>query len=63
MKYQIYLNKDTSEIINKMADKDNLKPATFIKQMIESLMNIAKQSAFAAEKELEKYGNREHKSV
>lgn len=62
MKYQIYLNKDTSEIINKMAQKDNKKPATFIKQMLESLMNIAKQTAFATEKELSKYGNREPQS-
>lgn len=60
MKYQIYLNAETSEIINKMADKDNKKPNTFIKQMLESIMKIAKQTALATEEELNKYGTREH---
>ena len=61
MKYQIYLNAETSEIINKMAEKDQKKPATFIKQMIESIMRVAKQTALATETEIKKYGYREPK--
>lgn len=57
MKYQIYLNKETSEIINKCAQKDGKKPSTFIKQMLESLFRIAKSSAIALEKESQLYGN------
>lgn len=61
MKYQIYLNQETSEIINKMAEKDEKKPSTFIKQMLESIMRIAKQTAIATDKEMKLYGTGEHK--
>lgn len=61
MKYQIYLNKETSELVNKFAEKDGKKPATFIKNMLESIIKIAQASARASEEELKKYGNREPK--
>lgn len=62
MKYQIYLNKETSEIIQKCAEKDGKKPATFIKQMLESLFRIAKAGALQMEKEKDLYGTGEQQS-
>lgn len=35
MKYQIYLNKETTEIVNYLANKNDMKPSTFIKLMVE----------------------------
>lgn len=37
MKYQIYLNKETSEFIEFVAKNDKKKPATVIKHLVESL--------------------------
>lgn len=42
MRYQIYLDKETSEIINTCAEHDNQKPATLIKQLLESMFHLAK---------------------
>lgn len=56
MKYQIYLNKTTSETIEKMANHDGVKPCTYIKQMIESLISITLATLKATEMEAEKYG-------
>ena len=36
MKYQIYLQKDVSDIINAVATSLNKKPSTLIKEMLES---------------------------
>lgn len=45
MKYQIYLNKFTSEIVNKMAEEINIKPATMIKEIFETnVLNGYKQA-------------------
>ena len=41
MKYQIYLQKDVSDIINVAAMHYNKKPATLIKEMLESNFRIA----------------------
>jgi len=35
MKYQIYLQKDVSDIINKIAKFEGKKPNTFIKDILE----------------------------
>lgn len=58
MKYQIYLNKETSELINTCATHDNIKPSTMIKQLLEGMFKIASETANATEKELIKYGKR-----
>lgn len=50
MKYQIYLQKDVSEVINTVATHLNKKPSTLIKEMLESNFRIAMQQ----EKELQK---------
>lgn len=52
MKYQIYLNKDTSTLINDLAQKNNQKPATLIKQLVEGCMRIASATKEATENEL-----------
>lgn len=41
MKYQIYLNKKTSDFINKASKQSNMKQATFIKQMIEGIIEAS----------------------
>lgn len=45
MKYQIYLQKDVSEIINKVAKTLGKKPSTMIKEMLESNFRTAYQDA------------------
>ena len=52
MKYQIYLNKEASETINAMAQYDNKKPATLIKELMESMLRVAKATFEATEKEI-----------
>lgn len=62
MKYQIYLNKDTSILINELAEKSNSKPNTYIKKFLEAFMRIYKASENQVEKELIKeYGNQQPK--
>lgn len=57
MKYQIYLNKETSIIVNELASKNNDKPNTYIKKFIEAFMRIYKASENQLQKELIKeYG-------
>lgn len=53
MKYQIYLNKDTSILINELAEKNNSKPNTYIKKFLEAFMRIYKASETQISKELE----------
>lgn len=57
MKYQIYLNKDTSTIIEACALKDNKKPNTLIKELLESMFRIAQATANQTQMEINKYGN------
>lgn len=52
MKYQIYLNKETSMIINELAQKDNSKPNTFIKKFVEGFMRIYNATQDQVNKEL-----------
>jgi hypothetical protein len=54
MKYQIYLNKETSELINKIAEREGLKPSTTIKRLLESVYNAAKVASFELEKKIKK---------
>lgn len=42
MKYQVYLNKETSSFINKLAEKSNKKPNTCIKELIEQFVSLSK---------------------
>lgn len=39
MKYQVYLNKNASEAINSMANKEGIKPCQLIKAMIEGMID------------------------
>lgn len=41
MRYQIYLAKDVSDIINAIAKGTNQKPATMIKQLLEDNFRTA----------------------
>lgn len=41
MKYQIYLDKQTSEIINGISEKENRKPASLIKEFLEGFFKVA----------------------
>lgn len=52
MKYQVYLNKETSTLINGLAEKNNIKPNTFIKTFIEKFMRIYSATEEQVSKEL-----------
>lgn len=54
MKYQVYLNKETSEFINKYAEMDNKKPNTIIKELVESFANLSKPIEMKIFEELKK---------
>jgi len=54
MKYQVYLNKETSEFINKYAELDGKKPNTVIKDLIESFANLSKPMELKIFEELKK---------
>lgn len=41
MKYQVYLNKKTSDFINKYAELDGKKPNTVIKELIENFVRLS----------------------
>lgn len=63
MKYQIYLNKETSELLNSMAEQLKMKPSTFIKAFIEGSFNTLismKEDSESVKMLLEafKHGNR-----
>ena len=51
MKYQVYLNKETSEIVNKIAEQNGIKPNTQIKQFMEVLIaeSLASYKRFESE--------------
>lgn len=42
MKYQIYLNKQTSDIINAIAEKEGRRPVSLIKEFMEGFFDVAK---------------------
>ena len=52
MKYQIYLNKDTSDFINLASEQEGIKPATLIKQIVESITSITKATQEATRQAL-----------
>lgn len=52
MKYQVYLNKETSILINDLAERNNLKPNTFIKTFMEKFMKIYSATNDQLEREL-----------
>lgn len=45
MKYQIYLAKDVSDLVNKVAKYEGKKPNTLIKELLESNFRTAYQQA------------------
>lgn len=45
MKYQIYLQKDVSDIINKVAKFEGKKPNTLIKELLEQNFRTAQEQA------------------
>lgn len=55
MKYQIYLNKEASDTINGMAQEQETKPNTLIKEMMESILAVFKATQEATEKEIKKH--------
>lgn len=52
MKYQIYLNKETSDIVERIARASNKKSARVIKEMFESMLRISKNTAEQLDREL-----------
>lgn len=42
MKYQIYLNKETTTFINKLAETSGKKAPTLIKELVESFVKLSK---------------------
>ena len=52
MKYQIYLNKDTSKIIERIAQVEGVKANTLIKKIIEGLITKASEAAFNMTKDI-----------
>lgn len=52
MKYQIYLNKETTEIVERIAKASNKKSATIIKEMFESMLRISQKTAEQLDREL-----------
>ena len=44
MKYQIYLNKETSDFINQVANQANAKPASVIKTLVEKFVLVMEPS-------------------
>ena len=53
MKYQIYLNKETSEIVEKIAKASNRPSATVIKELFEGMLRISKSTSDQLDRELE----------
>lgn len=60
MKYQIYLQKDVSEIVEELSKNLNTKSSTLIKQMIEDTLRSAYELASGFEKKEEKGGANEN---
>lgn len=61
MKYQIYLNKEASQFIEKMAIESNKKQATVIKTLVESFVKLSKPLEDTILKEVKNYGNKGEK--
>lgn len=60
MKYQIYLQKDVSEIVEELSKNLNTKSSTLIKQMIEDTLRSAYELASGFEKKGGKGGANEN---
>ena len=63
MKYQIYLSKDVSDIINAIAKFENIKPNTLIKNLMEQNITSAYQQLKTLESEKELKKGRDNKSL
>lgn len=61
MKYQIYLNKETSMIVNDLAEKNGNKASTFIKRFLEGFMRIYSNTEKEIEKEIQANGIKQPK--
>lgn len=59
MKYQIYLKKDTSTLVNNLAEKNGEKPATFLKKFLESFMRIYSATETQLKKEILSNGDKQ----
>lgn len=57
MKYQIYLNKPTSQFINKLAEKEGKASATIIKALVEAFVALSKPVEGQILKEVGQNGN------
>ena len=53
MKYQIYLDKETSDFINGASEQEGIRPATAIKRIVESIVRVTIATKQATEKELQ----------
>lgn len=62
MKYQVYLNKETSEIVNKIAEQNGIKPNTQIKQFMEVLIAESLASYKRIESEFERRNSKNGKA-
>jgi len=56
MKYQIYLNKETSDFINKASEQTKTKPATFIKKTLEGIFTASMRAYEEMEKNFDLRG-------
>jgi predicted DNA-binding protein len=62
MKYQIYLKKETSELINAVAKASNKKSSTFLKEFIEECFGYtAKTIGETTTEKVRAYGREETK--
>ena len=55
MKYQIYLNKEASDFVNKLAESSSKKPATIIKAILESFIIVSKPYEDKIAEEVKRY--------
>lgn len=56
MKYQIYLNKPTSQFINKLAEKEGKPASTIIKSLVEAFVALSKPAEDKILKEVAEHG-------
>lgn len=52
MKYQVYLNKETSKVIERIAQVEGTKANTLIKKIIEGLISKASETALSMTKDI-----------
>lgn len=57
MKYQIYLNKETSILINELAEQRQMKQSTLIKELLESFCKIASASELLTPEKIKELKN------